>query len=221
MTGMLRVLGLAFALLVALPAAAQQVDEQLWFQANGITDLDQDTTIMLESIGRFYDKVGGFAHSEFGGIVTHTLSDSVEVAFGFRHVQDYDRGRPLPNFERFRQTITFTLAPGLTTRTRIEETFSSDGPGMGVRARQQLRYEHAIGGGVDAFAAHESFLLVNDTGWGQQSGYDRMRHTIGLQIPLGEQLSGEVSYLNQYSFGRDGDRDEMDHIAVFALTLSL
>jgi hypothetical protein len=218
---MLRTLAGTFALVVAAPAAAQQVDEQVWLQANAATRIDAETAVTLESIGRFSDRADGFAHSEFGGIVSRKLSDTVEIGFGYRHVQDYDHGRAVPNEERIRQTITVTLARGFTTRTRIEQMFSSAGPGVGLRWRQQVRLARPIGGGIDAFAAHESFVLVNDTKWGQRSGYDRMRNTIGLQIPLAEKLRGEAGYLNQYRFGRGGKRDQMDHVATFALTLSL
>ncbi|RYD50787.1 MAG: DUF2490 domain-containing protein [Sphingomonadales bacterium] len=206
-------------LLLSLPAAAQRVDEQLWLQANAEVKVDEDTSITLESIGRFSDRADGFAHSEFGGILSHKLSDSVEIGLGYRHIQDYDHGRSVPNEERVRQTITVTLAPRLTTRTRFEQTFSSAGPGVALRLRQQLRLTHPIGGGLDVFATHESFLLVNDVR--QRSGYERMRNTLGLQVPLSEKLRGEAGYLNQYRFGRAGAREQMDHIATFALTLAL
>lgn len=207
-------------LLLATPAAAQRVDEQLWLQANGTTAISEETSVTLEAIGRFSDRADGFSHSEFGGILSHKLSKSVEIGFGYRHVQDYDHGRSVPDEERLRQTITFTLAPGLTTRSRFEQMFSSAGPGVGLRWRQQLRFSQPIGGsGLAAFASHESFININDTR--QRTGYDRMRNAAGLQIPLSGKLRGEAGYLNQYRFGRGGARDQMDHIATFALTLSL
>lgn len=207
-------------MLLAAPAAAQRVDEQLWLQANGSIKLGEDSSVTLESIGRFSDRAGGFAHGEFGGIVNHKLSDTVEIGLGYRHIQDYDHGRRVPNEERIRQQINFSLGRGLSTRARIEQTFSSAGSGVALRWRQQLRFARPIGdSGVAGFASHESFINLNDTR--QRSGYDRMRNTIGLQIPLAAKLRGEAGYLNQYRFGRSGARDQMDHAASFALTLSL
>ncbi len=207
-------------LVLATPAAAQRVDEQLWLQANGTTRLDEDTTVTIESIGRFSDRADGFSHSEFGGIVSQELSKSVAVALGYRHIQDYDHGRRVPNEERLRQTITFKLAPGLNTRARFEQTFSSAGPGIALRWRQSLRFTQPIGKrGLAAFASHESFVNLNDTR--QRSGYDRMRNMVGLSVPLSKTLKSEIGYLNQYRFGRGGARDTMDHVASFALTITL
>ncbi|RYD48030.1 MAG: DUF2490 domain-containing protein [Sphingomonadales bacterium] len=214
---MLRLM-LPFAM-IATPAAAQRVDEQLWLQANGAVAVSASTTVTLEAIGRFADSADGFAHSEFGGIVSHKLSKTVEIGLGYRHVQDYDHGRLVPNEERLRQQVTFTLGSGFSTRSRFEQTLSSAGPGAALRWRQQLRFTQPIGKGVSAFASHESFLNLNDRR--QRSGYDRMRNMIGLQIPLADKLTGEVGYLNQYRFGRDGRRDQMDHVASVSLSFNL
>lgn len=206
-------------LVIAAPALAQRTDEQLWLQANASTALNDDTSVTLEGIGRFSDRADGFAHSEFGGILSRKLSDRVEIGIGYRHVQDYDHGRRVPNEERIRQTITVTLAKGLTTRTRFEQMFSSAGPGVALRLRQQLRYTHPIAGKVNGFVTHESFLLLNDVR--QRSGYERMRNIVGVSLPLSKTLKTELGYLNQYRFGRAGARDQMDHAATLALTLSL
>ena len=206
-------------LLLSLPAAAQRIDEQLWLQANATTKLSDDTSVTLESIARFSDRADGLAHSEFGGIVSHRLRDGVEIGIGYRHIQDYDHDRRVANDERFRQQITFTLAPGLTTRTRFEQSFSSAGPDVALRWRQQLRFSQPIGEHIALVASHESFFNLNDTR--QRSGYDRMRNTVGLSVALSKALKSEIGYLNQYRFGRAGARDSMDHIATFTLTITL
>ena len=207
-------------LLLAAPAAAQRIDEQLWLQANANVLVTDDIAITLESIGRFSDRADGFSHSEFGGLVSHKVGPSVEIGIGYRHVQDYDHGRRVPNEERLRQQVAVGLGGGFSTRVRIEQMFSSAGPGVALRWRQQLRFTRSIGdGGFAAFATHESFINLNDTR--QRGGYDRMRNAIGLQIPLSTSLRGETGYLNQYRFGRAAARDTMDHVATFALTLNL
>ena len=71
--------------------------------------------------------------------------------------------------------------------------------------------------GLKLFATQEHFVNFNTTGWGQRSGYERVRNAVGVSIPLGGKVRGEVGYLNQYRFGRAGKRDTMDH----ALTLTL
>lgn len=209
-------------LAAATPAAAQQTDEQLWLQANGTTALGDGANVTLESIARFGDKADGLAHSEFGALFTWKASDSIEIGAGYRHVADYDHDRRLPNEERLRQQVVVQLGAGFATRLRFEQRFSSAGPGVGVRLRPQLRFTAPLSrGGLALFASHESFLNFNDTRWGQRGGYERMRHAIGLQVPLTGKLRSEIGYLNQYRFGRGGARDQMDHAATFSLTLGL
>ena len=48
-----------------------------------------------------------------------------------------------------------------------------------------------------------------------------MRNAVGLSIPFSSRVRGEVGYLNQYRFGRDGRRDQMDHVATFTLSLNV
>lgn len=209
-------------LLVASPAWAQQTDEQAWFQANGTTKIDDKTTVTIETIARFSDKAGGFAHDEFGGMISRKVSKNVEIAIGYRHVDDYDHGVQKPNEERLRQVITINLGGGFAGRLRFEQRFHSAGNGVGVRVRPQIRFTRPLGNkGVSFFYAHEDFLNFNDTGWGQRSGLERMRNTVGLTLPLAKRLKSDISYLNQYRFGRDGARDQMENIAAFALTLTL
>lgn len=213
---------LALPLLFApLPALAQRTDEQLWLAANASTAIGDRERLTLESIGRFSDRAGGFAHSEFGVLGSVTIAKGVEIAAGYRHVEDWDQGRALPNEERLRQMVTVTLG-NLLTRLRVEQRFNSSGPAIGVRVRPLARFTLPLAAkGPALFAQHESFLNVNDTRWGQRSGYERMRNQAGVTVPLAKQLSVDIAYLNQYRFGRDGARDQMDHAAVLSLSLNL
>ena len=56
---------------------------------------------------------------------------------------------------------------------------------------------------------------------GQRGGNERVRNAGGLSIPLGAKLRGKVGYLNQYRFGRDGRRDQMDQVATFTLSFNV
>lgn len=212
----------AALLLAPLAARAQQVDEQLWLQANGATSLGGGAKLTLEGIARFGDAADGLAHTEFGGQIGYKLSPTVEIAGGYRHVQDYNHDRVVPNEERLRQMVTIALGGGFSARLRLEERFSSAGPGIGVRLRPRLGYTRALNGkGLALFATHEDFLNLNSTGWGLASGYDRMRHTIGLTIPLSNRLKADTGYLNEYRFGRGSARDQMMHAATLTLNIEL
>lgn len=220
---MLRFLVLSVALLAAPVAAhAQQTDKQLWLQANGTARIADDTRVTLESIGRFGDNAGGFSHAELGALFTRTISKGVEIGLGYRHVEDWDHGDALPNEERLRQQVIFSFGRGFTTRLRLEQRFNSRGGAVGVRIRPQLRYSLPLAAkGPALFVSHEDFLNFNDTGWGQRSGYERMRNAIGLSVPLSKHVTTDIGYLNQYRFGRAGKRDAMDHALTLALAITL
>ena len=208
--------------LAPAPVLAQQTDEQLWLQANATTSVSKDAEVTLESVSRVGDRAGGFYHAEIGGWVTFTVAKGVEVADGYRHVEDWDHGASLPNEERLRQQVAITLGGGFAVRVRGEQRFNSAGPQVGFRIRPQLRYSLPVGGkGFALFVAHEDFFNLNTTGWGQRGGYERMRNTVGFTVPLSPRLKADIGYLNQYRFGRDGARDRMDHIATMSVSLTL
>lgn len=211
---------LAFPLfLAAMPALAQRTDDQLWLQATGTVPVSEHSEATLESIARFGDRAKGLAHTEIGGLYAWKIG-KIELALGYRHVEDFNDGRELPNEERTRQHIIVPLGAGLAARIRLEQRFNSSGPDIGHRIRGQLRFTHALAkNGLGLFAAHETFLNFNTTGWGQLSGIERMRNSIGLGMPISKQLRFETGYLNQYRFGRNGARDQMDHAVTFGLTL--
>jgi len=212
----------ALPLLLATPAAAQQTDEQLWLQTNASTQVGAREKVTMEGIVRFSDRVGGLSHTELGALFTHTTRGGIELSFGYRHVEDWDRNGRLPNEERLRQMILVPLGGGFSGRLRFEQRFNSSGGEIGFRLRPRLGFDTPVGGhGLHFFATQEHFLNVNTTAWGQRGGYERMRNAAGVSIPLGRQLRGELGYLNQYRFGRDGRRDQMDHALTFTLSFNV
>lgn len=211
----------ALALLLPTSAWAQQTDEQLWLQTNGSVTLSDRAKLTAEGIVRFSDRAEGLSHAEAGLLYTRDVGGGVELSFGYRHVEDWNRGAALPNEERLRQMVLVPLGSGFNARLRTEQRFHSSGGEVGFRVRPRIGYETGLGSGLKLFATQEHFLNVNTTGWGQSGGYDRMRNALGVSIPLGGKLRGELGYLNQYRFGRGGKRDQMDHAATFTLSFNV
>ncbi|ODP38072.1 DUF2490 domain-containing protein [Sphingomonas turrisvirgatae] len=207
-------------LLLAAPALAQQEDSQIWFQANGQVPLDDNLRLTLEGIMRWSDRQDGLFHTEIGGIVSTKIADNVEIGFGYRHVGAHG-GSTADDEDRLRQHIVVTLGR-FTTRLRVDERFHPDGDEIGFRIRPLVRYSHPVGSkGYALFAVHESFFMANDTDWGQRAGYDRVRHTLGVTVPMAKGISADIGYLNQYRFARNGGRAQMDHAFSYQITLAL
>lgn len=209
-------------LLAASPAAAQQTDEQLWLQTNASVVVGRHEKVTVEGIARFSDRVEGLSHAEAGLLFTHTTGSGIELSFGYRHVEDWNRNGRLPNEERLRQMIVVPLGAGFSGRLRFEQRFNSSGGEIGFRLRPRLGWDTQLGSGpLHLFATSEHFVNLNSTDYGVRGGYERMRNAVGIAIPLGSGLKGEIGYLNQYRFGRDGARDQMDHVATFTLSLNV
>ena len=218
----MRILLAALPLILATPALAQQTDEQLWFQVNAGVPIGGRDKVTIETIGRFSDRARGFAHAELGLLFTHTTPGGVELSVGYRHIEDWNQGDRLPSEERFRQMILVPLGSGFNGRLRFEQRFHSAGSEIGFRLRPRLGFETPLNRrGLKLVATQEHFYNFNSTAWGQRHGFERMRNALAVSIPLGDGVRGEVGYLNQYRYGRDGARDRMDHIATFTLSFNL
>lgn len=205
---------------VSASAQAQQEDEQFWLQVNTHVPLDANTRITLEQIARFGDRHDGLTQSELGVLVGQRMSKNFELGFGYRHVGFHNLNTARDE-ERFRQQIVGTFGP-ITTRFRIDERFHPDGKEVGIRIRPLVRYNHKLNDrGLAAFVSHESFYLPNATKWGQRRGYERMRNSAGLMVPVSPKISADVGYLNQYRLARGSSRAQMDHALSIQLTVNL
>ena len=204
----------------AAPAWAQQQDEQLWTQINTNVPLTDDVRVTLEQIARFSDRQDGLYQTEFGALLGLKVRKGIELGFGYRKVGAHN-GNTGADEDRIRQQVVGTFGP-VTTRFRVDERFNPRGPGVGIRIRPLVRYNYKLRPkGWALFVSHESFYLPNSTGWGQRSGYERMRNIVGVVVPIGSRMSADVGYLNQWRPGRSAARAQMDHALTVQLTVNL
>ena len=207
-------------LAAASPAAAQQQDAQLWTQVNTNVPLTDDLRVTLEQIARLSDRQDGLYQTEFGALLGLKVTKQLELGFGYRKVGAHN-GNTGANEDRLRQQVVGTFGP-VVTRFRVDERFNPRGPGVGIRIRPLVRYNHKLRPkGWALFVSHESFYLPNSTGWGQRSGYERMRNIAGVVVPIGKRMSMDVGYLNQFRPGRTNARAQMDHALTMQLTVNL
>jgi hypothetical protein len=125
------------------------------------------------------------------------------------------------NEHRLWQQIGFRLAGDgkgvtLTGRTRLEQRWMEGSDDMGWRLRQQLRLTAPLSGKVRAVAWSEAFVSLDDTSWGQNSGLDRCRNSVGLSVPVSKAVTIEPGYINQWVV-RSG-QDRVHHIGNLSVT---
>ncbi|PKP93255.1 MAG: DUF2490 domain-containing protein [Alphaproteobacteria bacterium HGW-Alphaproteobacteria-16] len=212
-------------LILASPALAQDEDSELWLIVSADIALGKNTEIDLEAISRFSDDSDGLYEAEFMGGVTRTVAKGVSIHGGYVRVVNYSRGDVTRGEDRFRVQLGLSGEAGpvkLSGRLRVEHRSVSTGDDTGYRFRPQIEASLPLGDSAfSAFASHESLIPLNDTDWGEQAGYDRMRNLAGVSWKASDAIDVEIGYLNQYRFGRGTRQDTMDHALWLSVGLSL
>lgn len=205
-------------LMLSAPVQAQNADGEIWTAAYASVPLGARAELSIDSIARFGED--GLYEAEFGGFLGYEVADGVKLAVGYLRVPGYDRGAATDMENRVRQQVSIQRG-ALSGRLRAEQRFHSTGDDTGWRLRPQVKFSQPLreGGGPTLVLSHESFIELNDTDWGQNAGWRRMRNFAGIDAPLAGPVSVEVGYLNQYDFGAPGERDSIAHVASVALSI--
>ena len=210
--------------LLAPPAAkAQTVEkEQVWLNLTVMGAMGEDGVYFVEAQPR----IGDGARLEpllLRAAVGWKLSPDVAFYQGYgRIITQVDQGPNLAEDRSFQQ-LSWTIARPqrgeISSRTRLEQRWRSDGSGTAWRLREMIRAERQVApSGLAALAYAEVFVGLNDTEWGARSGFDQLRSFVGAEVPAGGQSTIEVGYLNHWVHQGRG-RDRVNHVASIALFL--
>jgi hypothetical protein len=211
-------------LLLSAPAAADPVEDgQLWASVSASGPIDGRLLAQGESITRFGNDINRLYQQEAYAGLGYKFSDQVSLYGGYGIIVDFLENKPNRTEHRPYQALNLNLGKivggTLSGRTRLEERFIEGADDMGIRLRQQLRYVHPLSGKLSAFGSAEFFFSLNDTDWGQHSGFDRWRLSAGLRHPIGKKLNLELGYLNQYA-AKYRATNTMDHVLTTTLAVS-
>lgn len=211
-----------FATLAPAGARAQESDAQLWTATTANFDLGGDTAFSAQFVSRFSDEAGGLFGLQLSGDLDVKLNARVSLGGGYSYVPRYDRGRLIAREHRVRQQVAAGLGSVLggrvDARLRLEERWREGADDMLFRLRARIGWTRPVGPhGLAVRLAHESFAHLNDTDWGGQARYDQMRNQVAVRRKLGETITGEIGYLNQYGFV-DGGPDQVAHALTLGLT---
>lgn len=210
--------------MLAAPAvAATSEDEQFWLNLTAMGSVKDEIVYFAEVQPRIGDGVSRVDQALFRGAVGWKFSPSVTLYQGFAHVVvPVDGGKDV-NEERSFQQLSWTLGKPwggeLSSRTRLEQRWRSDGADMGWRLREMIRYEKPLrqqSDAVNALVWAEGFAALNDTDWGARAGFDQLRSFAGVELGLPGASTLEVGYLNQVINQRGGDT-RVNHIASVTL----
>jgi hypothetical protein len=217
---------LAAAVVLLHPAelrAQTRQDEQVWINLTAMGTVSGDLVYFAEVQPRTGDGSSRLDQLLLRGAVGVKLGGAVTLYQGYAHVVVPRDGARDVNEERSFQQLSWNLGKALggelSSRTRFEQRWRSDGDGMGWRLREMLRYETPLKPGTkgpSALVYSELFVALNDTDWGARAGFDQVRNFAGLEIPVGGASTIEAGYLNQW-IDQPAGRSRMNHVASLTL----
>mgnify|MGYP001555188784 CR=1 FL=1 len=210
---------------VAPARAATTQDEQVWLNLTAVGSISGKLVYLAELQPRFGDGVSRVDQTILRGALGWKLSPTMTVYQGYAHIiVPVEGGRDL-NEERSFQQLSWTLGKPwggeLSSRSRLEQRWRSDGDDTGWRLREMLRYEKPLKPGsqaVNALVSVEGFVALNDTDWGARGGFDQVRTFIGAELGIKGASTLEIGYLNQVVNQTRG-RTRVNHVASITLML--
>ncbi|MEH3048374.1 DUF2490 domain-containing protein [Sphingomonas adhaesiva] len=165
---------------------------------------------------RLQDDLGRVDQVILRGAVGYKVARGLTLYQGYAHVVMPVSGGTDIGEDRTFQQVSWVI-PGLargelSSRTRFEQRWRSDGHDMQLRAREMVRFEYPLGrdDGVRALTSVEGFWAFNSVDWRPRSGFDQVRTFVGAEIPIGGTSTVEAGYLNQI-IDRPGNNARMNH----------
>lgn len=215
----------AVTLSFAAPAAARTThDEGGWLNLTVQGPVDGGRLVyFMEVQPRVADGGGRFDMLLVRPAIGWKASARVTLYQGFAYVlanpAKGDQWREQRSFQQLGWNAG-RVGPGdLSTRTRLEQRWRSDGTDTGWRVRQMARYRlplRADRRGIALLGSAEAFVALNDTDWGARAGFDQLRSFVGLELPVGGASTAEVGYLNHLVDRGDGWR-HATHVAAISI----
>jgi hypothetical protein len=208
------------------PAAAwARSDPQIWTTASASVKLADRWRLSEDVVARFSDHRNGLYEIESSTLLSYRFDKSVSFAAGYVHNPQYSGGDFTVMEHRAREQISFDSVARLgsgkvSARIRLEQRWREGVDGVGWRIRPYAKYSVPLKGKIALNLSTEPFVNLNETTFQRASGPDRVRNLATVSAPLSKSLAGEAGYMNQHGFVRDGP-DTSDHVAYFALSLSL
>jgi hypothetical protein len=216
---------LATTMGLATPAIAATSDSQLWTNLNLNVKISDRWRLSEEGTVRFSDKRDGLYELEVNSLLGYRHDKMVTLWAGYTHNPQYASGDFTVMEHRAREQVTFDgfakLGSGkFNGRVRFEQRWREHVDGTGWRVRPYLKYSVPIGGKTALNLSSEPFFNFNTTPFQKRTGLDRVRNLVTVSTPLTKALSGEIGYMNQHGFVKNGP-DTSDNVAYFGLALNL
>lgn len=154
------------------------------------------------------------------GAIGYDLTDKITLFQGYALIANYEPTRiEHRSFQELLIRNKFSES-SLTHRIRFEQRFLENISGVSLRGRYFLRFMKPITEKFSFVSNEEAFFHLNDRSGGPQAGFDQNRFFLGLNHKIGDQVSVDFGYQNQYIERRGSSTDSLNHIIFFGLLSS-
>ena len=222
---MLHLRTLLFTAVMVMPACAwAKSDSQIWGTASANIKLSDKWRLSEEVVTRFSDNRDGLYEIEAVTMLGYRPTKNVTLSAGYVHNPQYAGGDFTIMERRAREQVSIDnfakLGLGkLSARARLEQRWREGIDGTGWRFRPYLKYSLPFAGKAALNFSTEPFFNLNTTPFQKTDGLDRVRNLITVSAPISKKVNGEVGYMNQHGFVKNGE-DTSDNIGYFSLTAS-
>jgi hypothetical protein len=198
----------------ALPAVAH--DGQLWINTTVFGSVE-DLAFFAEVQPRIGDNFSKLDQLILRPALGWKVNKDLTLYQGYAYVESFGAGNASVEDRSF-QEVNWKIGTfegmKLSSRTRFEQRWRSDGRDVAFRLRQNLRVAvplTADAKGIAAVGSTETFFHLNDADWGPRAGFDQQRTFAGLEMPVGGQSTVELGYLNRL-IENPGTGLRVDHV---------
>lgn len=224
MQGWFKYLTICFLSVLCSHAYANENDNNAWFMfaTSGKINADSKLLYWFDGHARFGDDARHLRTSIIRPGIGWQYSDALKLFVGYARVTGHRNGNPDIDEDRIWQQALYKIAPfaggNWSGRTRLEQRFRNDlGDDTGHRIRQFVRWGKPLKDSKLAMVFwDEVFIGLNDTDWGQKSGFDQNRAFFGLGYAFGKTALGqkgrvEIGYMNNV-INRHGIDNLTNHV---------
>jgi len=180
----------------------------------------------FDAQARYFDLGSGINQYLVRPGVGYELSDNLTAWAGYARFRSRNRAGNVAYENRYWQQLTWTAGRRgngtLSMRARLEQRSVSVGNDLGLVLRFSTKYVRPIGTGGNAnlILGLEPFVNLKDTDWGGDSGIGQNRAFLGIGWRLGESVSLEAGYMNQFIWV-DGAENRINHLGILNFKLKL
>ena len=198
-----KIIAALFPMLLATNAVSGDNDFQAWSQIaiNGSATKDSRFLLWFDGHARYGDDASRLATSIVRPGIGWKATDKLNLWVGYARVRNPQDGLDIKE-DRIWQQATYPIVSifggTLTGRSRLEQRTRDDfGDDTGNRLRQMVRWSKPLKNpDYSLILATELFVGLDDTDWGQRSGFDQNRAYAAIGWQAAKKTRLEFGYLH-------------------------